>query len=78
MRQVSHVAFAGGKVRYFFHCFPSWSLETCLCRRWASSRSPRFFMTAERNAMTWIVLPTGKSVYSFYKSDTILALERGN
>lgn len=61
MRHVGHVAFAGGNVLRFFQSLPSCSADTCLRRRFRSVLTPSFFMIAERNEMTWMVLPDVES-----------------
>ena len=57
IRHVGQVASAGGSSFLSRHALRSCNLETCLRRRFLSVTMPCFFIIAERNDITWIVLP---------------------
>ena len=57
IRHVGQVASAGGSTFRSRHALRSCNLETCLYRRFLSVTMPCFFMIADRNDITWTVLP---------------------
>ena len=57
IRHVGQVLSAGGSSFRSRHALRSCNLDTCLRRRFLSVTTPCFFIIAERNDITWIVLP---------------------